>query len=154
MPPTVVAPTAPWTTAAPRSRGPDLARVRAEARPARFAPRPTSELAVEDADRRRHRARRAHLALRLEPDLDALAGREAVRDERRLERDDRAARGERLAHLLGDPDHAGRSISTNRLSSSLRTTSRNPARRYARRARSFHVATQSRNRRGFHSRRA
>ena len=34
-----------------------------------------------------------------EPDLDALAGREAVRDERRLERDDAAAVFERGRHL-------------------------------------------------------
>src|SRR4029077_13553211 len=62
---------------------------------------PDDDLAVEHADRRRHRARRAHLSLRLEPDLDALAGREAVRDERRLECDDRCA----LAHLVRHADH-------------------------------------------------
>ena len=75
----------------------DLARVGAEAR--ELASRePDDDLAVEHADRRGHRAGRAHLPLRLEPDLDALARREAVRDERRLERDD----GARLAHLVGD----------------------------------------------------
>ena len=52
---------------------------------------PDDDLAVEDADRRRHRAALAHRALGREPDRDALAGREAVRDERRLERDDAAA---------------------------------------------------------------
>jgi hypothetical protein len=40
-----------------------------------------------------------------------------VRDESGLERDDGAARGQRLAHLVGDADHAERSISTKRLSS-------------------------------------
>ena len=114
---------------------------------------PDADLAVEDSDRRRDGAGRAHLPLRLEPDLDALAGREAVRDERRLERDDGAAGGQRLAHLVGDADHADRSISTKRLSSPRRTSWK-PARRYARSARSFQLATQSRNVRGRHSRRA
>ena len=49
--------------------------------------------------------------------------------------------------------HAGRSISTKRLSS-VDGTSRKPAVRYARSARSFQRATQSRNIRGRHSRRA
>ena len=106
---------------------PDLARLGAEAAEL-LRRQPDAHLAVEDADGRRDGARRAHLPLRLEPDLDALAGREAVRDERRLERDDGAAAGERLAHLVGDADHADRSISTKRLSSPRRT-SWNPARR-------------------------
>ena len=91
VPPTVVAPTARCTAAAARSRGPTLRAVGVE--PPELVlgrARPTT-LAVEDADRRRHRARLAHRALGREPDLDALAGREAVRDERRLERDDAAA---------------------------------------------------------------
>ncbi len=80
----------------------DLPRVRAE--PCELRLRQTDDdLAVEDADRRRHGAAGAHLPLRLETDLDALARREAVRDERRLQRDDRAARGERRANLLRDP---------------------------------------------------
>ena len=70
---------------------PDLARRRVE--PAELGLGQTDdELAVEHADRRRHRAALAHRALGREPDLDALAGRKAVRDERRLERDDAAAR--------------------------------------------------------------
>ena len=64
----------------------------------------------------------------LEPDLDAFAGREAVRDERRLERDDRASGGQRLAHLVGEANQADRSISTKRLSSP-RPTWWKPARR-------------------------
>ena len=47
----------------------------------------------------------AHRALGGEPDLDALAGREAVRDERRLERDDAAAVARARRDLLGDADH-------------------------------------------------
>ena len=141
VPPTVVAPTAPC------GGGREVARpaLRAEASNRRelLLRQPDAHLAVQDADRRGHRAGRAHLPLRLEPDLDAFPGREAVRDERRLERDDGAAAGERVAHLVGDADHAGRSISTNRLSSPRRT-SRNPARRYARSARSFQRATQRR----------
>ena len=70
---------------------PDLARRRVEARELVLG-QPDADLAVEHADRRRHRARRAHAPLGLEPDGDAFAGREAVRDERRLERDDGAAR--------------------------------------------------------------
>ncbi len=46
----------------------------------------------------------AHAPLALETDLDALAGREAVRDERRLERDHRSPVGERMADLVGDPE--------------------------------------------------
>src|SRR5439155_2816126 len=131
---------------------PGLARLGAE--PGELLSRqPDPNLAVEDSDRRRDGACRAHLPLRLEPDLDALAGREAVRDERRLERDDGAAGGQRVAHLVGDTDHAERSISTKRLSPP-RPASWKPARRYARRARSFQLATQSLNVRGRHSRRA
>ena len=114
---------------------------------------PDANLAVEHPDRRRNSAGRPHRRLRLEPDHDALARREAVRDEGRLERHDCAASRERVAHLGAHADHAARSISTKRLSSAD-GTSRKPARRYARRARSFHCATQSRNIRGRHSRRA
>ena len=81
-----------------------------------------ADLPVEYAHSRRDSARVPHLALRLEPDLDALARGEAVRDERGLERDDGSACGERVAHLRGDVDHADRSISTKRLSSPLRAS--------------------------------
>ena len=128
VPPTVVAPIAPCDDRGAEVARPDLARAGVEPRQLLLV-ESDPQLAVEHADRRRHGAARPYPPLRLAPDLDALARREAVRDQRRLERDDRAARGERLAHLLGDPDHAGRSISTKRLSSSPRTTSRNPARR-------------------------
>ena len=114
---------------------------------------PDVHLPAEDSDRRRHGAGLAHLPLGLEANLDAFAGWEAVRHERRLERDDGASRGELLAHLVGDADHAERSISTKRLSSAWRT-SRKPALRYARKARSFQRATQRRKVRGRHSRRA
>ncbi len=87
-----------------------------------------AHLAVEDADRRRHRSRRPHLPFRLEADLDALARGEAVRDERRLERDHGSAGVERVPDLVGEADHADRSISTKRLSSPCRTWWK-PARR-------------------------
>ena len=89
VPPTVVAPTARCTTRGGEVARPDLPRVGVEARELVLR-EADDDLAVEHADRRGHGARLAHLALRLEPDLDALARREAVRDERRLERDDRA----------------------------------------------------------------
>ena len=116
VPPTVVAPTAPWTAAAARSRGPAL-RASGPKRASSSAVSPTRTSPSRTPTVAGHGAGRAHLPLRLEPDLDALAGREAVRDERRLERDDGAAGGQRFAHLVGDADHAGRSISTKRLSS-------------------------------------
>ena len=62
---------------------------------------PDDDLAVEHADRRRHRAACADRGLRREPDLDAFARREPVRDERRLQRDDRA----RGANLVRHADH-------------------------------------------------
>src|SRR5207302_8485197 len=49
-------------------------------------------------------ARVANAPFRLEPDLDSLSRWEAVRDERRLERDDRLAVRERVAYLVGN-DH-------------------------------------------------
>ena len=82
---------------------PDLARVGGEA--AELVLREAdAELPVEDSDRRRHGAGIAHAPLALEPDLDALAGREAVRDEGRLECDDGPPVGERVPDLVGNPD--------------------------------------------------
>ena len=92
VPPTVVAPTAPCTDGRGQVARADLARRRVEARRAR--PR---------SARRRSRRRGSPIVAgtappsrtarsEREPDLDALAGREAVRDERRLERDHAAAR--------------------------------------------------------------
>ena len=64
------------------------------------------DLAVENADVAGTEPAVAHGALGGEPDLDPLAGREAVRDERRLECDDaRVPSRARRRHLLGDPDH-------------------------------------------------
>ena len=57
---------------------------------------------VQNADRRGHGACRAHPPLALETDRDTLAGREAVRDERRLERDHRSPVCERMADLVRD----------------------------------------------------
>ena len=100
VPPTVVAPTAPCTAAAARSRGPTL-RADASKRASSASVSPTTISPSSTPIVAGTRAALAHGALRGEPDLDALAGREAVRDERRLERDDR--RG--LAHFIGDADH-------------------------------------------------
>ena len=81
----------------------DLARVGGEA--AELVLRePDAEQPVEDADRGRHGAGVADAPLALEPDLDALARRKAVRDERRLERDDRSPIGQRVADLVRDSD--------------------------------------------------
>ena len=81
-------------------------------------------------------------------DRDAFAGREAVRDERRLERDHGGTLGERLAHLVREADHAGRSMVMNSCSpnfSNVRTcrspTSWKPSRSYSAIARAFHEAT-------------
>ncbi len=104
VPPTVVAPTTPCTTEAARSRGPSFRAV-ASNRPSSARREPDHELAVEHADRRRHGVRLAHGALGGEPDLDAFARREAVGDERRLERHDTAALVECGRHLVGEPDH-------------------------------------------------
>jgi hypothetical protein len=61
--------------------------------------------AVDDADRRRDGASGAHALLRLERDLDSLPGGEPVRDEGRLERDDRAPLLERRGDLRRHLDH-------------------------------------------------
>jgi len=64
---------------------------------------PDADLAVEDADRRRYCAPFAHTPFRLGADRDALARREAVGDERRLECDD----GPRLADVPLDLARVG-----------------------------------------------
>ena len=121
VPPTVVAPIDPWTAVAARSRGPTL-RANGPKRPSSSSVSPTCTSPSRTPTVAGIGTRRSHLPLRLEPHLHALAGREAVRDERGLEGDDGAARGQRLAHLVGDADHAERSISTKRLSSPRRTS--------------------------------
>ena len=93
---------------------PDLARVGAE--PLELVLRqPDDDLAVEDADRRRApRPPRAPAApTRARPRRPRRAGSRARRASSRARR--RRRRGERLAHLVGDADHADRSISTKRL---------------------------------------
>ena len=54
---------------------------------------------VEDPDRGGHATRFAHASLALESDLHALTGREAVRDERGLERDP-GSPSERVTNLV------------------------------------------------------
>src|SRR3990170_4076652 len=70
-------------------------------------PEADADATVEDADGRRHGARPAHAPLALEADLDAVRRREAVRDERRLERDDGPPFGERGRDLVGDLQQGG-----------------------------------------------
>ena len=103
VPPTVVAPTASWTSAAARSRGPTL-RASGPKRASSSSDEADAEQPVEHADRRRHRARLSDATLALEPDGDAFAGREPVRDERRLERDDRPPLRERVPDLVRDAE--------------------------------------------------
>ena len=57
------------------------------------------QLPLDDPDRGRNRSGRPHAPLGLAPDGRALSGREAVRHERRLERDDGPAGAERLLDL-------------------------------------------------------
>ena len=100
VPPTVVAPVSPEAMQAARSRGPTfrasgVKRSSSSAvSPTRISPSSTPIVAgTAPASRTR--------LLALQPDRDALARREAVRDDRRLQRND----GVGLAHLVGDPDH-------------------------------------------------
>src|SRR5215210_8386024 len=78
----------------------DLARVGREALEL-LAAQPDADLPVEDADRRRDRPGGTHDALALASDRDSFTRRESMRDDRRLERDDRA----RVANFVGDADH-------------------------------------------------
>src|SRR5262249_50264300 len=61
--------------------------------------------AVEDADRRGQGADGPDPLLRREVDLDSDPGREPVRDDRGLERDDRPPSRDRLLNLARDLDH-------------------------------------------------
>ena len=63
------------------------------------------DLSVEDAHRCRNRTLFADPPLGLERDVETLAGGEAVRDERRLERDDGPSGVDGVAHLGGEFDH-------------------------------------------------
>ena len=68
------------------------------------------DAALEHADCGRYGAGDADRVLARETDLDPCGRREPVRDERRLERDDRALFLERFGDLVGDSDqvlHAG-----------------------------------------------
>ena len=60
------------------------------------------EFAVEDGRCRRHRAGGSDSRLALPSDLEPFPRRKAVRDDRRLERNDRPTRVERLANVLGN----------------------------------------------------
>ena len=81
----------------------NLARVGVEAREL-LVRQPDPDGSVEDADRGRDGTCLTHPAFALEADRDAFAGREPVRDERRLERDHGASLAERGRHFLRDGD--------------------------------------------------
>ena len=66
---------------------------------------PDPHLAVEHGDRGRDRAAGAHRLLDLAGHAHVLGPRQAVGDDRRLQRDDRAPIGDRRRHLVGDPQH-------------------------------------------------
>ena len=106
--PAVVAPRAPWRGARGEVAWADLAGVRrvGEARELVFL-EPYLDDAVEHPDRRRDRPGRPHPSLGLRGDGAALAGRKAVRDERRLERDHRPAGLERGPNLGMNADQVG-----------------------------------------------
>ena len=103
VPPTVVAPTVPWTAQAARSRGPSL-RASGVKRSSSSSVSPTttrpSRMPIVAGTAPAARTRR----LAREPDLDPGRGGETVRDERRLQRDDGAPLAERCLDLVGDPD--------------------------------------------------
>ncbi len=82
---------------------PQLARVRGEPLEL-LGSQPDDDAAVEDADRRRGRSRVAHRGFAREAHLDARGRGEPVRDERRLERDDRPLLGEGGLDLVADAD--------------------------------------------------
>ena len=109
VPPTVVAPTAPCTAHTARSRGPSFRAVGRES--LELLRRETHDDApVDDADRRRDGAGRAHRRLAREAYLDPRGSGEPVRDEGRLQGDDRPLLGERGLDLVRDADqvlHAG-----------------------------------------------
>src|SRR5262245_35681734 len=106
------------------------------------------KLAVENGGRCGNRAGGSDARLALATDVEPFPGWKAVRDDRRLERDDRLTRAERPAHLLGDPQHRS-SMSTNSTSPNSgneRTclpVSTKPARSYTLIARSLNAATAS-----------
>ena len=62
-------------------------------------------LAAEHGDRRGHGAGRAHGVLELARDREVARARQAVGDDRRLQRDDGPARVERLADRLAEREH-------------------------------------------------
>jgi len=83
---------------------PDLARLGRE--PLQLGVREADpECTVEHADGRRHRTRCTDTLRRLDADGHALARREPVRNERRLERDDGRAPPQRIRDLGRDLDH-------------------------------------------------
>ena len=153
VPPTVVAPTAPWTAQTARSRGPSLRALGRE--PLQLgAVEPDPDLPVEHADRGRHGAGRAHGRLAREPRLDAVRRGEAVGDERRLERDDGPLLLERGLHLVADVDQVAHPVepSQSRVAASSRRAGRSarrpreraPARRRASRRRRRRLLRSSR----------
>ena len=134
VPPTVVAPSAPWTTQAARSRGPSLravaaverARARRPSSPTRTSPSSTPIVAGTRAGARTR-------APSLADDRTPSPAREAVRDQRRLERDDAAPALKRLAtssrrlRITASP----RAVATQRAAASSRRAPGPPTRKPA-----------------------
>ena len=109
VPPTVVAPTAPLRRARREVARAELARVGRESLEL-VRRQPDDDPAVEHADRRRRRARGSDGRLAGTSHVEPVRRGEAVRDERRLERDDGPLLGQRGRDLVGDADqvlHAG-----------------------------------------------
>ena len=106
--------------------GPDLASARVEALEL-GGRQADADLAVQHADRRRHRTGLAYAPLGLGADGGAFAARETVGNERRLEGDHRRRRSD----LLGDADHGIAPIcATQRAAASAASSApptRNPA---------------------------
>ena len=120
VPPTVVAPTAPCATAAARSRGPTF-RASASKRPSSSAVRPTrtspSSTPTVAGTAPAARTCRSDSSPTATPSPGGKPWATSVVSSATTA----PPGGECLAHLVGDPDHAERSISTKRLSSPRRT---------------------------------
>ena len=102
---TVVPPVAPCAIATGRSRALSFSAPSvATSRSSSSALEADVGDSVEHRDRRGHRAAVGDRPLELERGLEVLGARQAVRDDRRFERDDRVAVAERAGDLLGDND--------------------------------------------------
>ena len=123
VPPTVVAPTAPCTAQGARSRGPSLRAAGGEALEL-LGGEADHDTAVEHPDGGGHGARGADGGLAREADLDSRRRGEPMRDERRLECDERAPVLERGLNLVGDADEVLHAAQRSRVASPRSLSSR------------------------------